>query len=304
MNQQINEYLEEYFTHLKFKNCTKASIKAYKYDLNNIFNETNPNKGINELKLQDLRLAVYKLCESCKPITIRRRISALKSFYQFLEISDYISKNITRGLDKPKMSQETKDVLSSEEIKKIIEYYPRHYNAKISELSQDHEKLKMIYKKRLFKWSLLIQILFHTMARISEVLKIQYKDIKVDTKHLVLHGKGQKDRIVPLPDGFEILPFVDKNEYLFAKENGEPYQSSRYLQLKIQRLGKELDIENLSPHKFRRTAATIARGNGLDIEILSKIMGHSSIATTITYYLKINNENLNEFKEKIKGNFN
>lgn len=305
MNENISELVNEFLDDMKtYRNCTPKSIKAYKLDLTNILSNIDHEiKDINEIDIKILRTALNKTFKSNKPVTIKRKLSVLKSFYKFLSENEYINKNPTLALKSPKLKRKKKLPLTHDQVKQIIEYFPRYYSNKIELLLPHQTKQKEIYEKRMFKWDLLIGILFNTMVRIGEVLQMQYKDIDYDNGNFIIHGKGMKDRIIPLPKNIQKIKIKNKDEYIFSRLDGKPYSSPRYLQIKIKLLGKKLNIPNLTPHSFRRTSASFAINKNVSLNILQKYLGHSSPATTEAYYAETNIESLKSIDFDMKNNF-
>ena len=141
----------------------------------------------------------------------------------------------------------------------------------------------------------IVEVLYSTGCRVSELVNIKIRDIATDRIKVI--GKGNKERYVYLNPRAQIAienylaERTDNFEWLFP---GASYESKGRelidrpidkgtVELKIRRLGKRAGIENCHPHRFRRTAATIALRRGMPIEQVSRMLGHDSLNTTQIY---------------------
>jgi site-specific recombinase XerD len=149
----------------------------------------------------------------------------------------------------------------------------------------------------------IIEFLFSTGCRASEVCSLDISDIQWDGSQCSVFGKGRKYRTVYLSDKCRLLLKM----YIEARRDNDPALfisklrkrlSVSGLERLIRRIGQEAGIENAHPHRFRHTAATIALRKGMPIEMVQKMLGHSSIQTT-TIYAKTSQDELQRTHRKI-----
>jgi site-specific recombinase XerD len=170
----------------------------------------------------------------------------------------------------------------------------------------------------------LVEVLLSTGCRVSEVSAIQISEINEDK--VLVHGKGNKDRVVYLNAKAQIAltkylaERSDMNPYLFPqgvwlahdrkaknKQNpfwyrrpdlvGEGKRDNGAFEATVRRLGKRAGVENVHPHRFRRTCATMALRRGMPLELVSKMLGHEQIVTT-QIYLDLSEHELEEAHKK------
>lgn len=154
----------------------------------------------------------------------------------------------------------------------------------------------------------MLEFLFSTACRVSEMQALNRSDINFERKEVKVFGKGQKERIVYLnakavlylseylatrTDDCEALfaglRFNSKNQFYRLGVSG--------VELAIRRLGKRADVKSAHPHRFRHTAATLALKRGMPIEQLRLMLGHENIDTTLIY-AKVNDSTLRMNHEK------
>ena len=136
-----------------------------------------------------------------------------------------------------------------------------------------------------------LEFLYSTGCRISEVLSLKVQDIDFSEGEVVVFGKGHKERIVYLSN-----ICIDWLKQYFRERNAQPEEplfghldnpkkkiTSRGAQLILKDLGLKSGVENVHPHRFRRTMATHAMDKGMPIEQIKEILGHSKLDTTMIY---------------------
>ena len=149
----------------------------------------------------------------------------------------------------------------------------------------------------------IIEFLFSTGCRASEVCSLNISDIQWDKSQCMVFGKGRKYRTVYMSEKCRIL----LRKYIKARNGNDPalFVSKLHKRLSvsgleriIRRISQEAGVENAHPHRFRHTAATIALRKGMPIEMVQKMLGHSSIQTT-TIYAKTSQDELQRTHRKI-----
>lgn len=266
------EVLDNFFKVLKSEyNYSDYTIKNYKLDLTLFFNFLNKS-NINYLYLnKDNVLAYLKYLDkmNLKNSTISRRISALRTFYNYLMNEGLINSNIFLNVKNPKLEKKLPNYLNYTEMEELLESI---------DIKTD-EGLKR---------RLLIEMFYSTGCRVSEIINIKVKDIDFLNKKIRIMGKGSKERIVYYGDYAK--KYLDKylskgmdKDYLFVNKHGDKYTVEE-IELIVKDIMKHLSIKtHVTPHTLRHTFATHLLNNGADIRSVQELLGHSNLSTTGIY---------------------
>ena len=266
------EVLDNFFKVLKSDyNYSFYTIKNYKLDLTLFFDFLNKS-NINYLYLnKDNVLAYLKYLDkmNLKNSTISRRISALRTFYNYLMNEGLINSNIFLNVKNPKLEKKLPNYLNYTEMEELLESI---------DIKTD-EGLKR---------RLLIEMFYSTGCRVSEIINIKVKDIDFKDKKIRIMGKGSKERIVYYGDYAK--KYLDKylskgldKDYLFVNKHGDKYTVEE-IELIVKDIMKHLSIKtHVTPHTLRHTFATHLLNNGADIRSVQELLGHSNLSTTGIY---------------------
>ncbi|MSA02933.1 tyrosine-type recombinase/integrase [Lactonifactor sp. BIOML-A3] len=247
----------------KVEGCTQKTIDCYKNELYRFVQYTN--KDVIEVTTNDIRLYIAKrAAEGLCKVSQDNALRILRSFFSWCLAEEYTEKNPTLRIKKIKTEQKIKKPFSEIEI----------------------EHLRNGAKTKRDK--AIIDVLLSTGMRIAELVALDRKD--VDGDQIIVYGKGEKERYVYL----NAKAIVSLEEYLkIRSDNNSPlFVTSRKpftrleksgIETRIRELGKSLGIEKAHPHRFRRTAATMALNRGMPIEQVQKMLGHNNIETTLIY---------------------
>ena len=263
----------------------------WNYSLNTIISYINDlyyfhefvKMDFDKVKYDDIRdYLEYLNLKKEKSTSVSRKISSLKSFYKFLYKNDYMDKK-----DYPLVK-----VTYPKKEKKLPKFL--YYND-LLEIINESSKDKDGVRDRL-----IIEMLYATGVRVSELVNIKLNDIDFNNKRIIVCGKGNKERIVYYGDYAEevlnkyLKTHVRKNNnYLFLNSKGEQITDGgiRYI---IDNIMKKLSIKtHVTPHVLRHTFATDMLNNGCDIKIVQELLGHSSLKAT-EIYTHVTNEHLKE----------
>ncbi len=285
------DYVEQFLeTLIAEKGLANNSIIAYRKDIKDFCLYLGKcEKKITEVeKLQVQNFTVFLKKERLlAPRSISRKISAIKTFYSFLESENVVSSNPVTSIKAPKHDLILPKVLSVEQIKKIISYYKKNH---------DHQSIRALA---------MIQLLYSTGLRISELVTLSLEDIKLnpnkvkrsDTYHFNIKGKGNRERIV-LVDGLTYQCLVQylkirhlflvknkNNPYLFCARSkiGHMTRQNFGLMLKNVSIKCGLDPHSVSPHVLRHSFASHMLDGGADLRSLQSLLGHVDISTTQIY---------------------
>ena len=217
-----------------------------------------------------------------KPTSVRRKISSFKTFYKFLYLNNYIDKKDYPlvKIAYPKLEKRLPKFIYYNDLLDIIE-----------ESTKDSDGVRD---------RLIIEMLYATGVRISELINIKYDDIDYNNRRIRVCGKGNKERIVYYGEYAEevlkeYIATHEKNRenYLFTNSKGDKI-TDRGVRYIIDKIMERLSVKvHVTPHVLRHTFATDMLNNGCDIKIVQELLGHSSLRTT-EVYTHVTNERLKE----------
>ncbi len=267
-DQAVKEFLD-YLAH--YRNYSPLTVRGYATDLRMFREFLGTRLGLVPAPAEIKREQIIQFGVSRKgaaPLTLRRKYACLSSFYGFLQDMGYLQGNPARRLPLPRVS-ETVPVFLSEEMAQQL----------IAAADTPWTKCAVV-------------LLLSTGIRRSEAVTITLDDLNLDERQLLIRGKGDKERVVPLTDQaveaiHSYLPHRTKTQshHLFVSAyGGHPIHGriiNRMLQIVIQKAG--LAGQGITPHKLRHTFATHLIRNGVDIRTVQELMGHSELETTAKY---------------------
>ncbi len=269
----MDKVLEKYYEYLKYElNYSDNTISDYKLHILK-YKEYLDKNHLNYLSIKkDDVIDMLKYLDNLKLTnrTISNILSALRNFYNYLLDEKYIKTNIFKVVSNPKLDKKLPNFLSMEDLHKIIE-----------SISID---TPLDLRNRL-----IIEMLYATGVRVSELVNIKLSDINFNEQSIRIMGKGRKERIVFY--GEYAKDILDKyldirnnsNEYLIQNNKGNKI-TSRGIEKIIDKVVSIACINNnVSPHTFRHTFATHLLNSGCEIKSVQELLGHSSLNTTEVY---------------------
>lgn len=252
-------------------NYSEFTIKSYQLDLTDFFEYIKKSK-INYLRINNNEVRGYlKYLDSCnlKNSTISRRISTLRTFYNYLLDEGLVESNVFHNIKNPKLEKKLPNYLNYNEIEELLE-------------SIDITNTEGLQRR------LLIEMFYSTGCRVSEMINVKLKDIDFTNKTIRIMGKGSKERIVYFGDYAskyleEYLKKVEVKDYLFTNKKQEKLSVSE-VELIIKDIMKHISIKtHVTPHTLRHTFATHLLNNGADIKTVQELLGHANLSTTGIY---------------------
>lgn len=278
-NSQEERYIKKYYTYLKFeKNLLANSIEAYIADVTKLkmFSDTF-GKSLLTLTSTDMVDFMCELHElGISPRSQARILSGIKSFYKFLMLDGITETNPTDLLEGPKIGLKLPEVLSVEEINHLI--------GVIDVSTPEGQRNRAI-----------LETLYSCGIRVSELTNLCISNIYREEKYILVKGKGDKQRIVPIADSalHEIelymyhrnLQFIRKGyeDFLFINRLGTSLSRVMIFNI-IRRYCEEAGIrKQVSPHTFRHSFATHLLEGGANLRAIQLMLGHEKITTTEIY---------------------
>ncbi|MBR5893622.1 MAG: tyrosine recombinase XerD [Bacteroidaceae bacterium] len=276
----VRSPLESYRMFLRLeKGLSPLTVEAYLMDIGKFGNFlVGEGKQLADAVLEDFRAFLSMLGEvGIHPRTQARLLSSLRSFYGFLQLDGFIAGNPVERLKSPKIGMHLPDVLTLEEIDRII----------------DCVDLSMLEGQRN---RAMIELMYSCGLRVSELCNLRMSDLYLTEEFIRVTGKGDKQRLVPIsPRAIEELNyyFNDRDriaikpgyiDYVFVSERrGKPLSRITVFCL-VKELVKAAGInKNVSPHTFRHSFATHLLEGGANLRIIQAMLGHESISTTEIY---------------------
>lgn len=265
--------LEKYNEYLKYElNYSFYTIKEYVLHVKDFITYCD-NNGVNYLSLsKDDVINYLKFLDEQKLSnkSIGTILSSLRCFYSYLLDNNYINLNIFKLISNPKLEKKLPSFLSYEEIRIVLD-------------SIDIDNILSIRNK------MIIELLYATGIRVSELRNIKITDIDFNNKSIKVFGKGSKERIVYFGDyAYDAIKlYLEsrelKSEYLILNNNGKQI-SVRGIELIIKNVIEKACIKTkVSPHTFRHTFATHMLNNGCPLKSVQELLGHASLSSTEIY---------------------
>ena len=274
---ELNKILSKYFDYLESKSLSDNTVKNYFRDLIDYFiylklNDLSPTKSIEPKHIR--KMLSFLIDKGFSKVSISRKISAIKSYITFLEKFNYSKNNYSELISIPKKSKSLPKVMTKKEVSQLIKH------------------VEMNTKKNL-RDDALIELLYSTGLRVSEVANLKLKDINLKKSEIKILGKGNKERIVIFNNKSKekIIRYL-KNDKRFISIKTEALFQNKFKEAlstrSIQRiLKKYLNFSGInskySTHTLRHTFATHLLEGGADIKVIQQLMGHSSPETTKIY---------------------
>jgi integrase/recombinase XerD len=285
----ISTGITYFLTHCRYeKNLSEKTIKAYFIDLSQF--EYFLKESELTTKLESVDKSIIKkylqILSIHKPKTIKRKVAAIKTMFNFFEYDDVIIVNPFRKIKiNIKESILLPNVMNLKEVENIL-------RISYSERNKIRNKQTYIYLSSIRSIAI-IELLFATGIRVSELCNIRTNDIDLESGLLIVKGKGNKERIIQICHKASLEPLrsyyglfsekiVSSGYFLINRFNSKlSEQSVRNLIKKYAKLAKI--GRSITPHTFRHTFATLLLEEDVDIKYIQQMLGHSSILTTQIY---------------------
>jgi integrase/recombinase XerC len=256
------------------------TVKAYIRDLEQFRAYCGTEHG--ETDLESLPYAVIRswiitqMEAGCSNRTVNRKIASLRAYYKFLMKKGLISVSPLAGHRALKTEKKVEVPFSVSEMQELLAGWP---------CDQEFECLRD---------KLMVELLYTTGIRRAELIGIRLSDVDLQEATLRVHGKRNKQRILPLVDGLSSLfrhylqardaEFPDgNNDFLFLSGSGNKMYETLVYRIINRYLSKVSEKAKRSPHVLRHTFATHMLNHGADMNSVKELLGHASLASTQVY---------------------
>jgi len=269
------KYVDKYLEYLKVnKKYSDNTILSYQEDILEFYNVINKkNVDITEKEIRTYLTYLYD--KKYNRNSISRKLSGVRNFYNYLYNNDIVSENYFIDIHNPKKIKGLPNYLKEEEVDKLFD---------IPDINNPLGQRNL----------LILEMLYATGVRVSELVNIKIKDINIYNNSIKIIGKGSKMRIVffgsfckksldiYLEDGRKKLNKKDC-EYLFLNKNGNKLSDRMVRNILDDLIIKAGIDKNVYPHMIRHTFATDMLKSGADLMTVKELLGHENIDTTSIY---------------------
>lgn len=269
------DHVKEFLTYIQVeKGLARHTLESYKRDLDRLQSWANTNKKqLTELTRSDLRKWIASLSrEGLAPTSIARIVSATRGFFKFLMLDGHTTTHPAEDLDTPQRFSYLPKFLTEDEINRLF----AAPDVSTEEGIRDRAVLEVMYACGL---------------RVSELVTLKQTDVDLLAGLCVCHGKGSKERRVPL--GKSAIHWLQQyaavkagygkatSPFVFL-HRGRPFTRQLAWSM-IKRHAEKAGIRNVSPHTLRHSFATHLLQHGADSRSVQALLGHSDISTTQIY---------------------
>ena len=265
------------------KRLDSKTLKAYRIDLCQ-FVDNIPVSHVSDIDTNILENYISSLHNKYKVKTVKRKLAAIKALFRYFEYKDILDRNPFNKI-----------YLKFREPATLPRIIPLHTveTLLLSIYRQCNEAPTEYQRKNALRDAAVIELLFATGIRISELCTLKKEDINLYDQSILIYGKGAKERrlqignddVIHVLEKYkkEFLPQIQKCNHFFANQNGNAL-SDQAVRRMINKYTSLAAIElHITPHMFRHTFATSLLESDVDIRYIQEMLGHSSIHITEIY---------------------
>lgn len=275
------KHIEDFLAFLKNeKRYSKHTLKSYRKDVEQFVHflvEQYGKLALEEVKHIHIRSWMVHLLESKSSArTVNRKISTLRSLYNFLKREGRVEKNPTLKIITPKIAKKLPQFVQESQIERLLD------TINSGDLSE-------------FRDFLILEVLYATGIRREELINLTRGSVDFTSKQLKVLGKGNKERIVPISDKLcesikMYIQMIDNHEefesidpFLFLSDKGKKMYPKLVYNIVERLLSTVTNIEKRSPHILRHSFATHLMNGGADLNAVKELLGHANLAATQVY---------------------
>jgi integrase/recombinase XerD len=293
----LNEAINTFLNHCKFeRNLSIHTLKAYRLDLEHFSKfgldqcESGKLIDVNRSHFRDYIRSLHHY----KPRSQRRKLAAIKSFFNFLEREGLVQINPVQNL---RLNIRVGRTLPRTVSFSTLQVFFQQLYAK-----RNNRNARMGARYLAVRDVALFELMFSSGMRVSEISNLRFASVDLERGAILVHGKGSKERLIPVCEAevhsalkayVELQGCVQSTDnYFFSNRFGRRL-SEQSIRMTLKRHAKEAGLERITPHVFRHTVATMLLEQGVDLRFIQTFLGHSSIVTT-TIYAHVNDRSQRE----------
>ena len=264
------------------KGYSEHTISGYCHDLNEFTNFLEDGSSADDVAGSDVRAFVSSLHGRNNPATVSRKLSALRTFFKFLQRQKIIIEDPLSGISGPKMGRTIPVFLTVDQVFQLLE------------APDERDSLR-------YRDCAILELLYSTGMRVAELVSRDIEDLDFDNEMLRVRGKGNKERLVPV--GRPAIEAVSKwqterqdliiarlrrhgeaeTEALFLNGRGGRL-STRSVERLVRKYAERCGMQSpVTPHALRHSFATHLLEMGADLRSVQELLGHASLSTTQRY---------------------
>ena len=273
--------IADYRMYLKIeRGLSESSIESYTLDVlgfEKFLIDENITKNPIDCDLSSVQTFIYETAKLLSPNTQARRLSGLRSFFDYMIFESYRVSNPTDLIEAPKLGRKLPDVLGLNEVDLLLE-----------QIDLGHPQG--------FRNRAMLEMLYGSGIRVSELINLSLSNLFFEENLIRVTGKGNKQRLVPMGKFTKkfILFYINDSrtqqkidsvyqDIVFLNRNGKILTRQMIFTI-IKQLALKADIKKkIGPHTFRHSFATHLLENGADLRTIQILMGHENITTTEVY---------------------
>lgn len=274
------QYFELFLNYLKYeKRYSVHTVTAYAKDLDQFMQFGNEMVGGFSFEAADHHLIrqwiISLMDEGITVLSVKRKISTLRSLYKFLLREGVMATNPTELVIMPKSGKKLPRFVQEKEMDQLLDQ---------PNFTKDFEGLRD---------KAVLSLFYGTGMRLSELKGIRLTDLSPGEKLIKVTGKRNKERIIPYPAevGNDIGAYLvcrnelfgDAGSWLFLTEKGEQVYDKLLYRIVNKYLGLVTTMEKRSPHALRHSYATHLLNRGADLNAIKELLGHANLAATQVY---------------------
>ena len=257
-------------------------MAAYQSDLKQ-FSEflLKRKRAPREARRQDVRDFLNALLSNgVDGRSVARKLSALRHFYKYLLLDRYITVDPTLNIDSPRQWKVLPKSLARDEVESVLHGPPRAKDDRVTQALAGRDRA-------------MLEVFYAGALRVSEIINLKLEDLKLELGYVLVRGKGDKERIVPLGRAAQeivqeylqnarpVLAVGKSSPFLFIARGARGITRQRVWQMVD--AASAQSARHASPHMLRHSCATHMVENGADLRTVQTILGHADISTTQVY---------------------
>lgn len=275
---ELTQAIDRYLDSLRQANASPHTLRNYSTDLSQFTDyfsppgsDPSPPSGIDSLLLREWLGSLYQ--RGLDPISIRRKLSSVRSLYKFLLREGTISFNPAKLVRTPKGAKRIPSVPTAEQTNTLVD------GVGADTLDRPHPERDL----------LLFELLYGCGLRISELVGLNLGDFDLRERWILVRGKGRKERQTPY--GSKAASALEN--YLAVRDSGEPALFLNHHGARLSDRGARgivklyarllTDDSSLHPHSLRHAYATHLLADGADLRAIQELLGHARLSTTQKY---------------------